>query len=366
MTEGGRERGGSRIGNLMRAASGALGFGAKDPHPARRRAQSVRAPGEPDGEEVVEEEMGDVGQKRNDLSFATFRGHESSVYGCCWLPGADEFASGGRDKSLRLWKAETPSAGGRAVVKGHSGFVLSCDVSPTGKHLISGSEDSNLYMWEVQGKMIASMRGHTNKVYAASYMPPTSPEAGARVITASLDHTVRLWDVESTKQRGCLRAHTDNVFAARFSWDGSLAASGGDDKGIIVWDWRQQKEAYSLPGHRATIWSVVWRANDDELLSCGMGSELAVFCCRQRQIKYRADAVHGNTPTHQAVFSADGNTVMSCGRDKLVQLRDNAPGLPLVRSLHGHTGTVYHIDLHPDGTTLLSSSVDTTLKLWRL
>eukprot|EP01065_Artemidia_motanka_P033019 TRINITY_DN39996_c0_g1_i1.p1 TRINITY_DN39996_c0_g1~~TRINITY_DN39996_c0_g1_i1.p1 ORF type:complete len:374 (+),score=69.67 TRINITY_DN39996_c0_g1_i1:61-1182(+) len=366
---GGRERQGSMMGSLMRKASQKLGLA---PSESRRRAASRSASGAPDGEMFDEEEMDDFGA-RKDWSIHTFHGHDSSVYGCTFTPGAETFVSGGRDKTLRLWQmpavpgvTEVPAQPIRTV-RGHSGFVLACDVSPTGKQVITGSEDSKVYMWETStGKQIATMSGHSSKVYAASYTPSTSPCAGAHIVTGSLDQTVRIWDVESQRQRCLLRGHMDNVFTARFCGDANLIVSGGDDKDLFVWDFRQQREVFTLSGHRATVWSAVWNTANTEVLSCGMGSELIVFDVRQRKEKFRADGVHDGTPTHQALYSASGNEVITCGRDKMIQIRENGPGLPLVHSLKGHNGTVYHIDLHPDGEHLLSSSVDTTLKLWAL
>src|SRR5262249_8720388 len=51
------------------------------------------------------------------------------------------------------------------------------------------------------------------------------------------------------------------------------------------------------------------------------------------------------------------------GRDRLVRLWDAATGEELVR-LPGHADYVYSLAFSPDGKTLVSSSGDTTLRLW--
>ena len=50
------------------------------------------------------------------------------------------------------------------------------------------------------------------------------------------DKTVRIWDVESGKERTTLRGHSDRVWALALSKDGKLLASGGDDRSIKIWD----------------------------------------------------------------------------------------------------------------------------------
>jgi WD40 repeat protein len=51
------------------------------------------------------------------------------------------------------------------------------------------------------------------------------------------------------------------------------------------------------------------------------------------------------------------------GRDRLVRLWDAATGEEFVR-LPGHADYVYSLAFSPDGKTLVSSSGDTTLRLW--
>ena len=51
------------------------------------------------------------------------------------------------------------------------------------------------------------------------------------------------------------------------------------------------------------------------------------------------------------------------GSDLLVRLWDAATGEELVR-LPGHSDYVYSLAFSPDGKTLVSSSGDTTLRLW--
>eukprot|EP01062_Namystynia_karyoxenos_P028186 TRINITY_DN21402_c0_g1_i1.p1 TRINITY_DN21402_c0_g1~~TRINITY_DN21402_c0_g1_i1.p1 ORF type:complete len:406 (+),score=126.38 TRINITY_DN21402_c0_g1_i1:80-1297(+) len=334
-----------------------------------RRSAPLPAGLAPDAEEC---EMGEYGAGGNsggssDESLRTFRGHTSSVYGCVFAPGQSRFLTGGRDKTLRLWQLPEFGAEKVKVFDDHSGFVLACDFAATKKHVCSASEDGNVYIYETAGgTRAATLKGHSSKVYAVHYTPCTSLNAASTIVSASLDRTVRLWDADTGQQELRLDGHTDNVFAAQWSRSGELIASAGDDLRVCLWDPREGRTVYELSGHKRTIWNLHWAADDLQLASCGMGAELRVWDMRQRREFASANGCHHGTPTHQALFSPDGSAVITCGRDKLVQVRKNAAGLPLLYELRGHNGTVYHMDLHPDGEQLLTSSVDCTLKMWRL
>ena len=61
--------------------------------------------------------------------------------------------------------------------------------------------------------------------------------------------------------------------------------------------------------------------------------------------------------------SPDGETIASCGEDKLIRLWDLASGTPL-RTLTGHTARVTGIAFSPNGKWLVSTSDDKTIQVW--
>ena len=61
-----------------------------------------------------------------------------------------------------------------------------------------------------------------------------SPD-GKRLATASVDKTVRVWEVATGNEVLSLKRYTDTVHSVAFSPDGKRLAAGGHDKMLKVW-----------------------------------------------------------------------------------------------------------------------------------
>src|SRR5947207_12806171 len=88
-----------------------------------------------------------------------------------------------------------------------------------------------------------------------------SPD-GNLIVTAGNDGTARIWDTNSRKQIAVLKKHEGPVTSARFSFDGKLLVTTGADGTILVWDtakWETTGEPIMLPGE---IRSAVIGPND--------------------------------------------------------------------------------------------------------
>src|SRR5690349_4179465 len=60
------------------------------------------------------------------------------------------------------------------------------------------------------------LQGHTSGIATVAFSPD-----GTRSLTASWDHTARVWEVETGQEISTLTGHTDQLSGAAFSADGS-------------------------------------------------------------------------------------------------------------------------------------------------
>ena len=160
----------------------------------------------------------------------------------CFSPDGKQLASGGADRTVRLWDVETGAC--VRTLEGHRGGVMSACFSPDGRRLASGSCDDTVRLWDAEtGACVRTLEGHGNVVWSVRFSPD-----GRRLASGSEDKTVRLWDVETG---ACVRTlegpggpeghvglrpvySVKCVFSVCFSPD-EIVASGDADRTVRLW-----------------------------------------------------------------------------------------------------------------------------------
>jgi WD40 repeat protein len=67
-------------------------------------------------------------------------------------------------------------------------------VTPDGKRAVSASEDHTLKLWDLEtGRALLSLEGHSDVVNGVAVTPD-----GKRAVSASEDHTLKVWDLEAS------------------------------------------------------------------------------------------------------------------------------------------------------------------------
>ena len=74
------------------------------------------------------------------------------------------------------------------------------------------------------------LEGHTDPVYGVAFAPD-----GKRIVTASKDNTVRVWDAATGKELLKLEGHTGSLIGVAFAPDGQRIVTASDDKTARVW-----------------------------------------------------------------------------------------------------------------------------------
>ncbi|ETO08355.1 hypothetical protein RFI_29036, partial [Reticulomyxa filosa] len=72
------------------------------------------------------------------------------------------------------------------------------------------------------------------------------------------DKTIRIWDIETTKQLNLFNKHKDVVNSVKYGSNElvNTILSGSVDRSVRLWDIRSGKQVQVFDGHTSTVWSV--------------------------------------------------------------------------------------------------------------
>ncbi|MEM7537865.1 MAG: WD40 repeat domain-containing protein [Chloroflexota bacterium] len=139
---------------------------------------------------------------------ASDRRHQGPIYSTAFSPDGSLVVSGGSDKTIRLWDAQTLEP--MNILYGHTSSVLSVGFSPDGRRIVSGSSDQTVRIWDADsGEQLAQLDGHTQRVLSVGFSPD-----GRRIVSG--DGSKFLW-----------RLDPDNNI---------VPVTSGGRGSIIIWD----------------------------------------------------------------------------------------------------------------------------------
>jgi WD40 repeat protein len=191
------------------------------------------------------------------------------IYDVAVAPGGGLIAAGATDGRVHLWEPARGAVRAIDVVTG--GTVDAVAISPDGRRVAAGASDAVVYVFDLAtGARLAGLRGHAGPIPGLAFSPD-----GRRLASSGEDGVIWLWDLDTGAGRALwrgarsyriafhpggrligataadgltrlldldggppreLRGHAGEVNEVRFSADGAIAVTGGNDATVRVWD----------------------------------------------------------------------------------------------------------------------------------
>jgi WD40 repeat protein len=303
-------------------------------------------------------------------------GHSSEVKDAEFSPNGALVATASKDKTIKIWDVQT----GQLLFNlfGHTSVVKNLQFSPNGKLLASISEDKTAKLWNVEtGRLLYTfikdsevlnpnqkeqklvLDGDTLDLYTKEFNSIDFSVDGKKIIVASEDATVVMWNIENGQLLRTFDGHTISAVIARFSPNGKSIVSNNFD--ATLWDIRTGIMQTSLKGHKEMVFNFQFSPNGNLIATVSFDGTAKIW---DAHTGHHLMSYIGHKDRVVSVeFSPDGNKIVTSSWDKTAKVWDVRSG-NLNHTLTGHTNWVSYSQFFPDGKRLITASLDGTIKLF--
>jgi WD40 repeat protein/DNA-binding winged helix-turn-helix (wHTH) protein len=238
----------------------------------------------------------------------------------------------------------------------HSAGVESAVFSPDGQRVLTASDDHTARVWSSKtGRLLTTLLGHTDKIIYAEFSADSK-----RIVTASFDHTGRVWNAGDGTLVAILQGHTDKLMRAHFSPDGERIATASWDHTARVWNSTDGHLLAVLRGHQNTIEKAVFSPDGQRILTASWDHTARVWSAANYTL---ITTLIGHTNALiGASFSSDSQRIVTWGMDDTARVWNSADGRSL--AILRHDGRVPRATFSPDGRRIATASFDLTARVW--
>jgi eukaryotic-like serine/threonine-protein kinase len=312
---------------------------------------------------ILERATGQTRVLTPDLGGRKVTGHSLSFSPDETLLAVEIVADSGQARRPEVWEVETAN---RVHVSPGRNFTGGLTFLRGGRSLYVGGGTATARIWRLQppGER-DDLAGHTAEAWAAAFSPD-----GKILATGSDDtkepQTIKLWDPATGQLLAGWKAHTATVATLAFSPDGRLIASGSLDSGrpghanVILWDVATRKKIASLEGHTDRVRSVAFSPDGRWLASASDDLTARIWSVAE---KTKEAILTGHTKNLTSVaFSPDGRTLATASNDASVRFWDVATRR--ARATLPDVGNTLAVKFAPDGSLLASVNEEGSVRLW--
>ncbi|XP_064157381.1 coatomer subunit beta'-like [Anguilla rostrata] len=139
------------------------------------------------------------------------------------------------------------------MFEAHSDYIRCIAVHPTQPYILTSSDDMLIKLWDWEKKWSCSQvfEGHTHYVMQIVI----NPKDNNQFASASLDRTIKVWQLGSSSPNFTLEGHEKGVNCIDYysGGDKPYLISGADDRMVKIWDYQNKTCVQTLEGHAQNV-----------------------------------------------------------------------------------------------------------------
>jgi len=245
--------------------------------------------------------------------------------------------------------------------EGHKDNVFAVAVFPDGRRMVTASADKTLRLWDLEDNIVLKeMKGHSNWVRTIAVS-----RDGKFIASGDDGGELIAWNGDGESLIKPIKVHSRNIYSLDLSPDNTSLASGSFDTTTLLWSTKTMRVQGNPIGCNAQVHCVRYSPSG-ELLAIGTKTNIQIWNLdkRERIAQFRGHAAWNYSLT----WMLDGKQLVSAGihSDPTIRTWDSSTWMPVGEPWKGHKKAVWMIALNPTGTLLASASDDHQVRIWRV
>ncbi|KAG2345954.1 hypothetical protein BDR05DRAFT_97821 [Suillus weaverae] len=244
------------------------------------------------------------------------------------------------------------------IFEGHEMTVKAVAVFPDKRRMVTASKDKTLRLWNLEtGVVLKKMEGHAREVLALAVS-----RDGQIIVSGDITGEIISWHGNTGETlTQPIKAHSNVITSLDFSPDGTvLATSSRVTKFWCTKTWQMQGEPIKIAGAYVN-W--VRYSPSGELLAIATTKDIQIYNTSTRE---RIASLEGHSKYNFSLtWTLDGRRLLS-GDSYTIREWDTLTWQQVGHPWEGHADNINAIAIHPAGTLVASASYDNHVRLWRL
>ncbi|CAL5443993.1 unnamed protein product [Camellia sinensis] len=238
--------------------------------------------------------------------------------------------AGADDMYIRVYNYNTMDK--VKVFEAHTDYIRCVAVHPTLPYVLSSSDDMLIKLWDWEKGWVCTQifEGHSHYVMQVTF----NPKDTNTFASASLDRTIKIWNLGSPDPNFTLDAHLKGVNCVDYFTGGDkpYLITGSDDHTAKVWDYQTKSCVQTLDGHTHNVSAVCFHPELPIIITGSEDGTVRIWHATtyrlENTLNYgleRVWAIGYMKGSRRVVIGYDEGTIMvKIGREEPVASMDNS------------------------------------------
>ncbi|KAG0606269.1 hypothetical protein M758_9G127200 [Ceratodon purpureus] len=267
---------------------------------------------------------------QNQTLVKSFEVTELPVRSAKFISRKQWIVAGADDMFIRVYNYNTMDK--VKFFEAHTDYIRSIAVHPTLPYVLSSSDDMLIKLWDWDKNWTCTQifEGHSHYVMQVTI----NPKDNNTFASASLDRTIKIWNLGSPEPNFTLEAHQKGVNCVEYfsGGDRPYLITGSDDQTAKVWDYQTKSCVQTLEGHTHNVSAVAFHPELPIILTGSEDGTVRIWHATtyrlENTLNYgleRVWTIGYIKGSHRVAIGYDEGTIMiKLGREEPVASMDNS------------------------------------------